>query len=110
MKLMAIIFATIITVILSGCEAGRLNQQCHGDGTCDHGLDCDGSYCRLPAARQPAPPTKRRCFYESECYCVTCAEQCGMRGMKNCRFSDTTVWGNRTPATCECNTAEGEKP
>ena len=84
---------------LAGCP-GSLNEPCRNNGTCNPGLLCDGYYCRLA---QPSTAPKRQCGYESECYCVTCAEQCGARGMKNCRFSDTTVWGNHTPATCECN-------
>jgi hypothetical protein len=102
------LFGIACVLFLTGCP-GDLNEMCRGDGSCNYGLQCDGSFCRMPTAKankENGEAIKRRCSFESECYCVTCAEQCGERGLKRCNFSDTTTWGNKTPAICECNYSE----
>lgn len=107
-----ILFGALLGIMflgLTNCSlTGGPGEPCNSNGTCNGGLVCsksslyvDSYFCGLSA--DVAPKEKRRCSFESECYCVTCAEQCGARGLKTCNFSDTTTWGNKTPAVCECN-------
>ncbi len=98
---------TILTTLLLcalGCTpAGKLDGECNWDGTCDSPkLECvstaNGHYCHLKPEPENPP---RRCHYESECFCVTCADKCGAAGVKACHWSDTTTWGAK-PAVCDC--------
>jgi len=88
-----------IVLLLVGCHTGNFEEECNKDGSCNApGLECGwGGKCRVK--EPPAPP--RRCIYESECFCFTCADKCGDAGVKNCAYSDTSVWGSK-PAVCEC--------
>lgn len=89
----------LFAVLIIGCHTGDFDQDCNKDGSCNSpNLECK-SWGRC-GVKDP-PHTPGRCSYESECFCVTCAERCGDAGVKVCAFSDTTVWGAK-PAVCEC--------
>lgn len=90
----------VLTLFFIGCSVpGTLNEPCKSDGTCNSPhLTCNQrGYCMPPIA---APPD-RRCYYESDCFCVTCSEKCSSSGVKLCAYSDTSVWGSK-PSICEC--------
>ncbi len=88
-------------MLLIACEPrGTIDNDCTPDGKCIGQLECftwgDRSTCRAPKSPEP----KKRCVFESECFCVTCADHCE-HGVKVCDYSDTSVWGAK-PAVCEC--------
>lgn len=91
----------VLLMLLAACaKPGDVDGMCLESGLCNStALECrqegDRSYCR---PRQPA----RNCLYESQCFCVTCAEKCGAAGVAECLYSDTTTWGARQPAVCRC--------
>jgi hypothetical protein len=88
----------LLSASLLACHTGNFNESCNKDGTCNSSnLICNQVVCIVKEA--PSPP--RRCFYESECLCVTCSEKCGEAGVKECVYSDTSVWGAK-PSACEC--------
>ena len=95
----------LFLLVACNSHTGDLREHCNPDGTCNStNTSCqsdlmgEGYYCFL----KPAPPDpNRKCYYESECFCVTCAEKCGEAGVKECAYSDTSVWGSK-PAVCEC--------
>lgn len=91
--------AIIATLALTACHQGNFGEECNKDGTCNfQNLECSVvGVCRTrTAARSPT-----RCGSESECFCVTCADKCADAGVKQCAYSDTSVWGSK-PSTCEC--------
>lgn len=89
----------LVALFLIGCHTGNFDETCNKDGSCNsQNLEC-GIYDKCVVKQPPAPP--RRCYYESECFCVICAEKCGDAGVKVCAYSDTSVWGSK-PAVCEC--------
>ena len=88
----------IATLFLAGCHTGDFGERCNKDGSCNAaGLECYYSECSV----KRAPERPKNCAYESECFCVTCADKCGDAGVKICAYSDTSVWGAK-PAVCEC--------
>lgn len=98
-----IIYLVCLAILSLGCERGDLGTPCNKDGSCNF----DTLQCIVPSNEcqikpPPPPPAKpKRCDYESECFCMTCADKCGPRGVKKCAYSDTSVWGS-DPAICEC--------
>jgi hypothetical protein len=92
-------------LFVAGCaSAGDLGGPCNKDGTCNSAnLACKESLAAGARcfAKTPEEMPKSGCRYESECFCVTCAERCGATGVKSCAYSDTSVWGAK-PALCEC--------
>ncbi len=96
--------AILVTLLfLSGCHTGDFEENCNPNGGCNSDkLECGwfAGKCRVKTEPQ-AIDKERRCSYESECFCVTCADKCGTSGVKTCAFSDTSVWGAK-PAVCEC--------
>jgi hypothetical protein len=90
----------ITLALVAGCHTGDLGENCNKDGTCNGtNLTCSAWSGVCAKKTDPAPPS--RCNYESECFCVTCAERCGASGVKSCAFSDVSVWGAK-PSVCEC--------
>ena len=92
----------LIVLFLVACNfhTGNVDESCNPDGTCNSpNLECWSlsSRCHAKELRN----TSARCSYESECFCVTCADKCGEAGVKTCAYSDTSVWGSK-PAVCEC--------
>lgn len=91
-----------LLVLLASCHShtGDLKEDCNKDGTCNSPELMCGIFgeCHFKPMLETGP---RRCSYESECFCVTCAEQCAPAGVKQCVYSDTSVWGAK-PAVCEC--------
>lgn len=93
----------LCALAMVGCAThrrGDLGGDCNPDGTCNAptlacGVSIDGECGLAPRPRDP------RCGYESECFCVTCAERCGEVGVDRCEYSDTSVWGAK-PAVCKC--------
>lgn len=100
-----ILFTFIIA--LYGCDSmyhtGRLNDTCNADGTCNApALECRNDGAGASCHVKNIPDTEiKRCAFESECFCMTCADKCGDGGIKACIFSDTSVWGSK-PSSCEC--------
>lgn len=96
-----IVVGFLVSVVSTfGCHTGDYNESCNADGGCnDPGLKCDEDWrkCHL----KPEPKQSNKCNYESECFCLTCADKCGSTGVKTCAYSDTSVWGSK-PALCEC--------
>lgn len=94
------------TIFLAACvpTTGNIETDCNHDGTCNSpGLSCQqnlGGYFRCYPKPSPPDPSVR-CHYQSECFCMTCADKCGDAGVKQCAYSDTSVWGAK-PAVCEC--------
>lgn len=99
--LKSIVLACLLLVACKPDPTGGLNERCNRDGTCNGAsLECSSyGYCGAKQVSHMDP--NRRCFYESECFCVTCADKCGEAGVKECAYSDTSVWGSK-PAVCEC--------
>lgn len=93
----------VLAVAFFACHKGSVDERCNPDGTCNgSNLECRYSGGGASACSvKEAPPPPRRCYYESECFCVTCADKCADAGVKNCMYSDTSVWGSK-PAVCEC--------
>ncbi len=90
----------MLLLMLTACGYGNLGQDCKPDGTCNStSLVCSpySNTCRV----KTADPPPKKCSYESECFCMTCAEKCGDAGVHLCSYSDTSVWGAK-PAICEC--------
>lgn len=94
----------LLLFLLLGCHSaperrGDLGEQCKPDGTCAGALQCrqgsDGYVC-LPKV-DPVLPIE----YESVKFCSSCADRCGDAGIKECLYSDTSVWGSK-PALCSC--------
>jgi len=96
---------SLIMMFLVACNLpsppqGNLGERCKPDGTCNgESLECGVLTNECHARPKPRPTS--RCTFESECFCVTCAEKCGEAGVKTCAYSDTSVWGSK-PAICEC--------
>jgi hypothetical protein len=92
--------ALVLAFVLFGCHTGDFDQPCNKDGSCNGpNLVCDRGWEKCMVKEPPRAPG--RCSYESECFCVTCADKCGDAGVKTCAYSDTSVWGAK-PAVCEC--------
>jgi hypothetical protein len=94
----------VIANIAWGCNMhrGDLGETSNKDGTCNSpSLYCSDMFDRCTAVDRPLSPVNHNCAYESECFCVACAEKCGEAGVKTCAYSDTSVWGAK-PALCEC--------
>lgn len=98
----------LLALFAIGCgvkSTGYLGEHCNSAGDCNSPrLSCQHTFngewqCAVKSEPETGPP--RRCSYESECFCVTCAERCGASGVKTCAYSDTSVWGAK-PALCEC--------
>jgi len=91
-----------LLAFLVGCQnhPGDFGGACNKDGTCNSpNLECDNW---MHSCRVKTPPEEPgRCKFESECFCITCAEKCADAGVKECAYSDTSVWGSK-PAICEC--------
>ncbi len=98
-----ILLGLLFALAIVGCSTSRpgdFGGDCNPDGTCNAPtLACNA---RLVGESGLAPPPRDpRCNYESECFCVTCAERCGEVGVDRCEYSDTSVWGSK-PAVCKC--------
>lgn len=90
----------LIAFFITACHTGNLDEKCNSDGTCNgENLECHFSRCMI--RYKPEPVVVKRCNFESECFCIACAEKCGDAGVKMCSFSDTSVWGSK-PSVCEC--------
>lgn len=106
-KILHILIAVLLIACVPPRQKGNMGDECKPDGTCNNELVCipkwNGNICDIKtvenSAQIPSPP--RNCYYESECFCTTCAEKCGSAGVKSCIYSDTSVWGSK-PAICEC--------
>lgn len=84
--------------LIISCHSGDFREQCNKDGSCNgKNLKCIDGWCEL----KPPSVESDNCIYESDCFCKTCANKCGDAGFKNCKYSDTSVWGSE-PAVCEC--------
>lgn len=97
-------FYAVVFLGVWACHShtGSLQESCNPDGTCNaNALECTWTgNCRPKTG--PHVPDPSRCYdVESVCFCRTCATQCGEKGMLNCLYTDTSVWGSK-PATCEC--------
>jgi hypothetical protein len=96
----------LLLAALIGCRGaparrGELGESCRPDGTCEGALECrksDDAYQCLPKA---LPLHVEPIEYESVKFCSSCADRCGDAGIKECLYSDTSVWGSK-PATCSC--------
>lgn len=88
----------ILCIFIVACHTGNFREECNKDGSCNNAnLVCLNGWCETkPPSKEPG-----RCYYESECFCVTCADKCGDAGVKTCAYSDTSVWESK-PAVCEC--------
>lgn len=86
-------------LLLAGCHTGDFGEKCNKDGSCNSPTLACNAWDECKPKPEPAPA--RRCNYESECFCFTCADKCGEAGVKECAYSDTSVWGSK-PAVCEC--------
>lgn len=103
MKTHSILLTVLCVLAIVGCSTrrrGDFGGACNPDGTCNAPTLACGvrieDECGL--ALHPRDP---RCNYESECFCVTCAERCGEVGVDRCEYSDTSVWGSK-PSVCKC--------
>ena len=109
-------------------STGGFNESCNRDGTCNNvNLICDVrdgraaclnrvSYNAISENQSDSKSQEKETFqpkakasseeyhgvYESEKFCINCQRLCKDTGMAECNFSDTTTWGNKTPATCKC--------
>lgn len=92
----------LLSVTLTGCRShpGQVDEPCRKDGTCEGKLLCQWSGGADEYRCRPEAP-KERCHFESECFCMTCADKCGATGVRECSFSDTTTWGAK-PTVCTC--------
>lgn len=75
---------------------GDLGESCRPDGSCSGALVCIRYEESIVAFRCGPPPV-----FESVMFCATCSSHCGDAGIKECQFSDTSVWGSK-PAVCNC--------
>jgi len=76
-----------------GCSpVGSPGGRCNDDGTCNGGFVCRENINHNYECQNPLPDvSKRRCIWESDCFCITCSEKCGASGVKLCAYSDTSV-------------------
>lgn len=96
--------AFVSTLALLGCgpsgHMGDLDGPCNKDGSCNGpNLTCErnGMNDSVCFAKTDSP----KCRSEADCFCLGCEQRCP-NGVAKCEFSDTTVWGNKRPSTCEC--------
>lgn len=89
--------------LLTSCgdaQVGDVGNRCNSDGTCNSpNLECRA--VRASTVFECVPKGHRGCQSRSECFCNSCAEQCGKKGVERCVYTDTSVWGAQ-PTVCEC--------